>query len=581
MESAALLRLMHRWAEDELRSDPSMARPKRHLLDTVCGVMQNDAGPAVSDVRTVLRSLMACARVLAMSPRDLFSFLGTLRNGNGDCAKVAEDATHFKSSCWIEQLAVKLCLRRIRSGSDAALLPLRQELLCELPALCHLSGRTPLATRDEAHSPQSTNCTATRPSYVIEEQADGVEGRMLLGRPLAAFSEFIRVPKSELFNITTVSQYSWLGARLNSPPWRASFGSGSDGDETILLLSYCYEYFVVGASKSHWGELLRRCPSSFPHVPTNWPLSSLLELEGTSLLDEVVEKKKRLQSFVSELAPLMHAMLPDDPSIVSTVTSPENLQFARAAFDSRAFWLNYGGGCEMLTMAPRADMLNHAIHTDVLTRRIDDVTGDFVLEIGDALGEECVGSEVFMSYGPLQNWELLLSYGFVLDDNENDVLPFPLESLEVSYEGSDAHGDADAGWASLQREIEERFSLRCTASPYIPCSGQPPPALLALLRLRLVQDENDLLRLQQGPFSPLSAAHEQLVVDTVEAVVNAVLASFPTTLEEDESTLVDLKSLQGDEATDANYLHAVVFRISLKRIGRKTLEWCSSRRAQL
>ena len=147
-------------------------------------------------------------------------------------------------------------------------------------------------------------------------------------------------------------------------------------------------------------------------------------------------------------------------ALIAAIFASDAVQWARAVFDSRAFNLNLRGNVE-LVLAPVSDMINHSSRwSDILVRRADDRRkggninnnsntdeppalvpaadddanafdeeaeegdGDMVMQLGAGItrGQLRAASaayphrELYMSYGPLQNWELLLSYGFALGD---------------------------------------------------------------------------------------------------------------------------------------------------------------------
>lgn len=233
----------------------------------------------------------------------------------------------------------------------------------------------------------------------------------------------------------------------------------------------------------HFSFLLSRIPLWYPTVPTHWSPMDYMMLTGTDLAEVVPQKKEQLSSFVCAVkgalfGALRIPSLPENsngseqptttiPALVSPLgelhsdvlkyLAPElyvvassssttsttllalfltelfseaHVQWARATFDSRAFNLNFDGEVR-LVLAPVIDMVNHnGDRSDILVRRVDPVTQDFVIEIGAALPPQSVHStptqavtaattarprELYMSYGPLQNWELLLSYGFAFN----------------------------------------------------------------------------------------------------------------------------------------------------------------------
>lgn len=71
---------------------------------------------------------------------------------------------------------------------------------------------------------------------------------------------------------------------------------------------------------------------------------------------------------------------------------------------------------------PVLDMMNHDLNSRV---HWNFDPGRFTVSIGDAVSD---GAEVFNSYGPKSNDELLLGYGFCIPNNTNDKVLMTLKA---------------------------------------------------------------------------------------------------------------------------------------------------------
>lgn len=501
--------------------------------------------------------------------------------------------------------------------------------------------------------------TYTIPSSIEIVPMSGVqEGLIRCKAPLPSFSELLCVPHEALFCRDTVRQHSILGKAINATPALKDINLH---EETLLVLCLIFERYVIGEARSHWRTLLEGCPSHYPFVPSFWELWDLAELEGLDMLDEVVERRSELHVFYERIVLAMPVLfsavracdaskkLRQDIKALTSLEAftecftEETLQWSRATFDSRAFYLNMNGET-VLTLAPYADMINHCNKSDVLTRRILP-NGDFSMEIGAALTTSDVGREVWMSYGPLQNWELLQYYGFVLDNNEHDKLPFPVqtcrqvaenmnrccfptaEKCSEQYDDENPHHDSEkeghrdgnssdnnnnddddmdtevvAGatnreWEARRQEVIDKYFLYTLNRCWIGCVGKPSPALLALLRV-MVANADELENMWDGtvdPFTRVSEQTEETIRATVLETVQCVLALFSTSLEEDEELLKE-QQMDAEDNNDNNgndddegeenysverYVLALKLRISLKRIAQRCLEWCSANNSPL
>ena len=327
--------------------------------------------------------------------------------------------------------------------------------------------------------------------------------------------------------------------------------------------------------------------------------------------------------------------------LVDECYNDEAVFWARCVFDSRALLMHYESnsrvplaephadvppwfpltvqreenasrcGGDALTLAPVADMINHSSDVaHVITRR---TTGDvndcvvapsdsagLVFDLGGGLEQAQVPCEVVMSYGPLQSWETLMSFGFVAarrptadatrwSFSPHDVMPFPLDI-------ADSLEDATTRRGAWQRSVLHRVPLlaKFALSPFVPAAKEGPariPTLLQALVALVLAECSDLV-LRGEPHACQTDADDETARDflnglailshllasvdmndvrsVVSQVVLAITASFGTTLEEDYATL-------NREETDNNatYHHLMGTRVacSIKQIARDVSHW--------
>eukprot|EP00796_Vickermania_ingenoplastis_P011593 gene11593-7988_t len=565
------------------------------------------------DVAWTLARLLCIGRIITCDERSLWEHLSP------DLYARFEHVEDL----WIEQKAVKwvrsFLVHRSLScpanpsgeGNACRLSPLWKELVDHMRRTIKPAANTPSVspTACSTASPSQRLPYHVPPAVQVIPMRGLTEGCIRCREPLAAFSEVLRVPRDALFYRDSVLMHSRLGQAVAATPGLCDI---LEHEEALLVLCLVYERFVVGAEASHWGPLLRGCPESYPLIPSFWDMSDLAELEGLDMLDEILERRRELEAFherVLSALPVIHSALQltrtskrdrRDESLetLETAFSLEALQWARASFDSRAFYLNVDSETR-LTMAPLADMINHANTSDVLVRRVATDAGPFIMETGAGLGKEDVGRELWMSYGPLQNWELLQYYGFVLDDNAHDKLPFPFQLGSSAGGTSDETEDTEvvagatnAEWEARRRDLAERFFLHTLDRCWIPMTGVPCPALLALLRLQFATAPEmlEMLDGRQSPFSPLSVETEVTVYRAVAATVRCVLGLFSTSVTEDEAALREACQEETEEADAAvrdvqetiameRYKLCLRLRIGLKGIAGRALAWASEQLA--
>jgi hypothetical protein len=105
--------------------------------------------------------------------------------------------------------------------------------------------------------------------------------------------------------------------------------------------------------------------------------------------------------------------------------------------------------------------------------------------------EQQTGAQLFNNYGPKSNEELVLGYGFVIEDNPDDVVALKLGTAGLSPE-------VQKTLAAKDLQADKRFLLKR--------DGKLDPDLLAVLRVLITKGEED----EEDPDSEDEhALHEQ------------------------------------------------------------------------
>jgi hypothetical protein len=577
--------------------------------------------------------VMPLARMLASDDRDLYEKRGL---------DLSIWRRPFAVSRWNEQLAFKIARKfgqsyvSINAGPNAEALSAdfcnRFESALSAHAQLLLPKLTPSASATPAPS-----IVHVSPFAAVRETgavASG-DGQLILVEPCPAFTPLLEVSLDRLFYIDTIKQRCTLAQELITK-WKSTVPD----EETVLTLALLYEYFVVGTENSSWKELLARLPTRFPTFPLHWGSAELGALTGTGLAEVLTEKEEKLKQFTSHVHQLVSLVLLQLPkgglgrcrSYAEAVEqfSEANIRWAQSVFDSRALHLNFDGTVH-LVLAPDVDMINHNSSTHILTRRIDTQAHKLILETGAELSSAWVGQQLYFTYGPLQTFEQLLSYGFIdmsgtdaavgaegvevvgkrsTDQdsssglpqgtaecvegvNPYDRFPFPFDVLTALQEPCLVDGVDYKEWRQNLANAQNVFLPEC-GELWIPVSGVPPPTLLALIRL-LQADVNNFHLLELDIFGGSLDARslEEGVVETVELMVQSVLDEIPVSYEESLRQLAAWReecNTQRQSGTSANattnstaenMVNAILLRMRLLSIGRRALEWCSLRRAEL
>jgi histone-lysine N-methyltransferase SETD3 len=177
-----------------------------------------------------------------------------------------------------------------------------------------------------------------------------------------------------------------------------------------------------------------------------------------------------------------------------------------------------GGGAPCSALLPEALLLNHSVAPHVVRFSAPDADGVLRLR---ALRPCHAGAQLFLSYGPLPNAQLLQFYGFCLPDNPYDTFPMAFE-LPEEEEGEAQEGEETA---LLRACVLERWGLGLEHS--LRRGHRLPSRLLGALRV-LTASSAELAACSASPRTvPLSADNEQTVALTLADTVEALLASIP------------------------------------------------------
>lgn len=157
-------------------------------------------------------------------------------------------------------------------------------------------------------------------------------------------------------------------------------------------------------------------------------VDALLELEGTLLLEEIVQSKEHLRSQYDELFPALYHDQPDifPPDLYTW----EHFLWACELWYSNSMKVLFPDGSFQTCLVPIASFLNHSINPHVMQYgKVDSTTNSlkFPLSRPCNAGEQC-----FLSYGNLSSSHLITFYGFSTQaDNPYDVIPIDLDLPDV------------------------------------------------------------------------------------------------------------------------------------------------------
>jgi hypothetical protein len=191
-------------------------------------------------------------------------------------------------------------------------------------------------------------------------------------------------------------------------------------------------------------------------------------------------------------------------------------------------------------------MFNHHPHAHISSKRgFDETTQALVMKTYCGCD---AGSQLFISYGAHQNWELLMYYNFIIPNNAYDTISFNFYPPE---------GDDEA---QHQRKLELIESLGLSCEHFIRKNRIPNRVRVAIRICVCNAEELQLVSGNpQAAHSVISEENERNANQALREALRALLDAFPTTLDED-------KELLEEEDLSADRRLAIEFRVSQKEI---------------
>mmetsp|Transcript_22193 Transcript_22193/g.49553 ORF Transcript_22193/g.49553 Transcript_22193/m.49553 type:complete len:589 (+) Transcript_22193:93-1859(+) len=332
---------------------------------------------------------------------------------------------------------------------------------------------------------------------------------------------------------------------------RKAFGKDAlDRDINEYLAIACQlirEKYVLG-EKSRWKPYIDVLPEVDEVNPTfTWSDEDLGFLEGSPVIAATQSMQMKLKNEYEALLAGEGALCDQFPDrFPREHFTYENWVWAFTMLFSRAIRLRNLRQGETLAMVPYADLINHSSFSGAYVDARE--TGDWLFKTG---GEEVIlyadrgyrkMEQVYISYGPKSNADLLLLYGFALERN-----PFNSVDVTVSIKPrTKADAEKDGSDADIDPLAEEKIAFveeagRKTVVDF-PCyADRYPTEMIEYLRLMQMTPEDTRGRpLADFDYSrTISAANEAAALSSVVDAVKRQLSRYPTTEEEDATIIKD------------------------------------------
>ncbi|KAM7249721.1 hypothetical protein ACFE04_019880 [Oxalis oulophora] len=195
--------------------------------------------------------------------------------------------------------------------------------------------------------------------------------------------------------------------------------------ETMLLLWSMKEKHNCKSKYKHYFDTL---PEQF-NTGLSFGVEAIMQMDGTFLLEEIVQAKEHLRIQYAELFPALSRHRPDvfPPEFFTW----EQFLWACELWYSNSMKVKFLDGKLRTCLVPIAGFLNHSLCPHVTHYgKVDSTTHSlkFPLSRPCRKGEEC-----FLSYGKLSSSHLITFYGFLpRTDNLYDVIPLDIDVPDTS-----------------------------------------------------------------------------------------------------------------------------------------------------
>jgi len=276
-----------------------------------------------------------------------------------------------------------------------------------------------------------------------------------------------------------------------------------------------------------------------------WSDEDLQLLQGSPTLSACQQLREKL---MREYTYLEKHIIPQIPNLARI--DFRQFQWAFGILFSRAICFP---STKRIALVPYADLLNHSPFCSAF---IDEES----IPLGNGRTEAVVYvdrlyqpyEQVYVSYGPRSNQELLLLYGFSLERN-----PFDCVEVTIGLDKEDPlYNEKCRMLDAYEKSPQQSFPL------YM---DRYPVEMAEFLRFCCV----DTLEELEGDFGTVvSENNEKLALQKFANYISDQLSQYPTSLEEDESIVRDRAMFQ---TLSRNQRMAIRQRLGEKRILRSTL----------
>mmetsp|Transcript_4373 Transcript_4373/g.8035 ORF Transcript_4373/g.8035 Transcript_4373/m.8035 type:complete len:573 (+) Transcript_4373:79-1797(+) len=362
---------------------------------------------------------------------------------------------------------------------------------------------------------------------------------------------------------------------------RKAFGKDvlpSDINEYLAMAcQLIHERFVMG-EKSFYKAYIDILPEVGEVNPTfTWSDEDLAFLQGSPVIAATKSLQMKLRSEYDSLLGGKDGLMAKFPDkFPKEAFTFEHWEWAFTMLFSRAIRLRNLRQGETLALVPYADLINHSCFSQAYIDARE--AGDWLFKTGE---EEVIlyadrgyrrMEQIYISYGPKSNAELLLLYGFAVERNPFNSVDVTVSIAPRTESFVKEIADEDVAVDPLAEEKIEFLSAAGREKTVdFPCyADRYPIEMLEYLRLMQMTPEDSRGKpLSEFDFTrPISTANEAAVLTSVIQAVKRQLSKYPNS-EEDDATMIKDKALF--RLLSYNQRMAVRHRRNEKRLLKRTI----------
>jgi histone-lysine N-methyltransferase SETD3 len=351
-----------------------------------------------------------------------------------------------------------------------------------------------------------------------------------------------------------------------------------DINEYLAMACHLIHEKFVQKDTSFWKPYLDVLPEVHEVNPTfTWNDADLQFLEGSPVIAATKSLQMKLKREYDALVAGPNGLMAKYPTrFPKDAYTYEHWIWAFTMLFSRAIRLRNLKQGETLALVPYADLINHSPFSQAYIDARE--TGDWLFKTGE---EEVIlyadrsyrrMEQIYISYGPKSNAELLLLYGFAVERNPFNSVDVTVSIAprtssfvkELNNENIPVDPLADEKIAFLESVGRDNtVDFPCYADRY-------PVEMLEYLRLMMMTPEDTRGRpLADFDYSkPISTANEATVLRSVIDAVKRQLGKYPQTEEEDAALIKDKAMFR---LLNYNQRMAVRHRRNEKRLLKRTI----------